>query len=905
MGVFQSITDIEYQDASGIVPIDEYLPDEEDMYTPDEDGYFLNDDNYLPDDNYTYAADDGDSYEPNNSFAAATTISANRDINATIHSYSDVDYYSISCSSGILDVSLKSIPYGCDYRFEVYDSSKNKIGETTASGYSAKKASVVISRYGKYFIKVYSKSGYSKASQYSLTASTRSSYITFSGTIKCDIKKEAGHRNTTSVAIPDLPISIVYTARNSNSLRTIKSTTTSASGYFSITVSLPSDADHLFIKAYPDDANLSVQLLDQTVGTWKYEIPFNASKVTVNTYSTNISEQVRASMSLWRLGKMCLETYRPKGDYYCKKLNIRCTAGTEVTTAADRYGNYICINGLSVPHDYYDSQLLLHEMGHWVLTNLGGRPSGAGGKHNWYSPSSPAVAYYEGWAHFFSCSMRNVSTVYDYRNDGNYFGADLESGYVKSGYTTRLEKFEKLSPYASNMSVEVFTASALWNFFRKIVTSYRKMESIAKTPRKTWQEFYDAYMDEISTYDRKTAWEICERFNIAFDMDVPKVSLSISNQLVASMTATDNISVQSYEWYVDGKKRASGVSSSNSLDLKTLNLSAGAHTLECRVYDPEGLATGERPRSARYGSASKAFSTSKTASTSVNDLPILPNMIELQPDSVQPNNISLPLGDEYSYAVNSSGDTDITISMAASNAVKSIDVYTPAGEVYESLSYIAPDAPYTIKDAQSGEWLIKITNYSADEIAAMAYEQGDQMAYSATYDLPATAIQLKVATVPTTVVIDAPEITNNPNILAELFVDGNIILTEGGQVVDPITTPLVDGIHEISAVREIDGMRSEKMDYTIAIDTIAPEIVSLDFPSSTSRDRFLLQADFSENVAGVSVNGEYFELSGCGGASSRYVGAFMLEPGINDFSLTIIDYAGNSSCESFSVERLT
>ena len=116
---------------------------------------------------------------------------------------------------------------------------------------------------------------------------------------------------------------------------------------------------------------------------------------------------------------------------------------------------------------------------------------------------------------------------------------------------------------------------------------------------------------------------------------------------------------------------------------------------------------------------------------------------------------------------------------------------------------------------------------------------------------------------------------------------------------------MVDGIHEISAVREIDGMRSEKMDYTIAIDTIAPEIVSLDFPSSTSRDRFLLQADFSENVAGVSVNGEYFELSGCGGASSRYVGAFMLEPGINDFSLTIIDYAGNSSCESFSVERLT
>jgi len=840
-----------------------------------------------------------DNYEPNNSFETARSISTYGSIDATIHKSTDVDYYVVNCSSnGVLDITLSNIPYGCDYRFVVYDSYRNQIAETATSGNGNKSLSVAIS-YGKYFLKIYSRSGSNETTKYRLKTTTRTSSMYVNGYIHPYIKP-AGNAAHSYTTIANLPIQIIYAPRNNMSAqRVVTTATTNSLGKFSASFSLPNDTGRLFVKIYPSDSTLSVRTLDNTVPTLLYEIPFNAANISFDTTDRkDLTDQMLVSMSLWRLGKNALAIYPSKGNYSCKQLVLCCTAGKECTTASSN--DYINVNGLSSEQDYYDYEVLLHEMGHWVMRNMGGRPNGDGVKHTWSTASSPFTAYIEGWAHYFSCSMRNTSTLNDYRSTGSYIGGNLDTGYVVGSYGGSPSKPTQ-SDYIKNMSYEVFVACALWNLSDDIGTSYRSMESIMRYSHKDWQEFYDAYMDTIPTTNRKAAWKVCEEFKVAFDMEKPNVSVTISN-LIANMNATDNISVETYDWYVDGKKVGSGTGSSGSLNLKTLDLTPGSHTVECRAYDPEGLAKGNRPRTDRYGSASKNFVIYDVVAVGVDNIEMNLPMNEDAVES-QLNWALLPLGADYSYTVDTFGNMDIAVSLSASNAVKSIDIYAPNHELYESLPYIAPDAPYVIKDARPGEWLIKITNYSADELQIIAYDQGDDMAYTKRCSFPATEIQINVNQIPTVVDIDAPSFSSNPYILAELFCEDSIIVTENEEPVD-VSMPLPDGMHEFTVIRQIDGVCSESTKYIITVDTVIPEITFVDLPISTGRDRFLLQVEFSEDVASITVNGEELDVGSCGRRSS-YTAPFMLEPGLNWFTLTVTDYAGNSNYQTFSVEQLT
>ena len=207
--------------------------------------------------------------------------------------------------------------------------------------------------------------------------------------------------------------------------------------------------------------------------------------------------------------------------------------------------------------------------------------------------------------HYFSAIMRDEPTVYDYDSTGHYFGGNLKTGYVKaSSSSSHTEKIEKQTPYSKNMEYEANVGSALWNLSDKYST-YREMERVMKNPRANWQEFYDAYMNNI-TANEEGAWNICENFNIAFDLEVPQVTLFISDN-IASMTASDNVAVKSYEWYVDGSLVFKWKWGFKFYCIKCTGANSGTHTVECRVYDAEGLASGDRPRQERYGSASKVL----------------------------------------------------------------------------------------------------------------------------------------------------------------------------------------------------------------------------------------------------------------------------------------------------------
>ena len=438
-----------------------------------------------------------DNYEPNNSISTATPFPIYDYVDATIHKLSDVDYYEVTPSSGVLTVKLSNIPFGCDYRFAIYDSYGKLIDEISQSGDDDKELSIACS-YKKYYIKVYSHSGSNQTSKYHLSTKERSSFTSVRGNIKADIKEDGSNSIKKVTSIAKIPVQFVCTLRgNSSAQKLLATTTTDSVGHFSTSFNLPNDADSLYVRVYPQDTSLSIEKLDATVSYTLFEIPINASSISFDSNANGVSEQFRAAMSLWRFGKNGLSEYKSVGSHSCGQLVVQCTAGTVAGTAANN--SRIVVNGSSQDLDYYDYDVFLHEMGHWIMRNIGGRPSGAGINHTWTTPSNPKTAYIEGWAHCFSAIMRDESTVYDYDSKGNYFGANLKTGYVKGSISSSLtEKIAKQTPYSKNMEYEANVGSALWNLSDKY-TSYREMEMVMRDPRANWQEFYDAYMDQITS----------------------------------------------------------------------------------------------------------------------------------------------------------------------------------------------------------------------------------------------------------------------------------------------------------------------------------------------------------------------------------------------------------------------
>ena len=116
-----------------------------------------------------------DTYEPNEDFSTAKTISVNTEIKAQIGSATDVDFYTFTSSkkSTYVEVQLYAMPY--DYDLYLYDASHNLLGSSTQSGTWPEKIIYNTKNTGTYYVKVVSKSGaYSNQYCYTLLASTGS-----------------------------------------------------------------------------------------------------------------------------------------------------------------------------------------------------------------------------------------------------------------------------------------------------------------------------------------------------------------------------------------------------------------------------------------------------------------------------------------------------------------------------------------------------------------------------------------------------------------------------------------------------------------------------------------------------------------------------------------------------------
>ncbi len=111
--------------------------------------------------------------EPNDSMATADLITSERLMRGSFPSISDnYDYYQISIAGGnSIYVQLSSIPTGCDYDLELYDSGGTSLAASVNSSDVGEWISYNITSTGTYYIRVLRYSG-SSASLYRLYAQT-------------------------------------------------------------------------------------------------------------------------------------------------------------------------------------------------------------------------------------------------------------------------------------------------------------------------------------------------------------------------------------------------------------------------------------------------------------------------------------------------------------------------------------------------------------------------------------------------------------------------------------------------------------------------------------------------------------------------------------------------------------
>ena len=441
-------------------------------------------------------------------------------------------------------------------------------------------------------------------------------------------------------------------------------------------------------------------------------------------------------------------------------------------------------------------------------------------------------------------------------------------------------------------------------------------------------DFYDQWFRTASSsYSRKDLWEIFESRKCSYDQQVPTVSLSV-NGSTAEGRASDDIAVTKHEWYVDDAYYSGGTDSNAFFDGRLLP--PGKYWLEFRAYDPEGekvfqidaKGNENRPRKERYGKAEARIVIKRRTSVSHPLVETKAEILKTNPKNVrecrerllslvQPNEriiadkIDLLLAEDAVEQTAVVGrEEDLTIYPHIVGVCQDIYLYAPNGKLYQKYSDAVPyspgpDRPIVVKNAEPGEWKIKITFSAAKEKEPELWA-----------DLE-TPIALIMTAKPTAVMFDFPQLindrfTNDKAAILDLIErhrqDSAINVYLNGTLVTERIGDLAEGKNRILMERIKDGICSDPRGKAFILDTIAPEIY-LGVPQEivTAKDNVLLQGGFSADVHEVFINGVRQVRSEFG---DGFIKSFYLNEGINTFVIKVVDQAGNETETTVTVLRI-
>ncbi|MBI3813316.1 MAG: PPC domain-containing protein [Nitrospinae bacterium] len=132
------------------------------------------------------------------------------------------------------------------------------------------------------------------------------------------------------------------------------------------------------------------------------------------------------------------------------------TDGTYYNSAT----NTLHFLGKATDSDSYDDMVILHEFGHWIANNFS-KDNSPGGDHTVTGHYDIRLAWSEGWATFFACSVRSYA---GYSNPQYYVDTTGESGNGNLLFSYEIET-PSYSSYAKGSDNELAVASVLWDIF--------------------------------------------------------------------------------------------------------------------------------------------------------------------------------------------------------------------------------------------------------------------------------------------------------------------------------------------------------------------------------------------------------------------------------------------------------
>ena len=160
-----------------------------------------------------------------------------------------------------------------------------------------------------------------------------------------------------------------------------------------------------------------------------------------------------------------------------------------------------------------------------------------------------------------------------------------------------------------------------------------------------------------------------------------------------------------------------------------------------------------------------------------------------------------------------------------------------------------------------------------------------------------------MTSVPSTVGLELPKITNNPDFITDMLrkggYDRNIKVYLDGKYVKGGIVKLNEGINKVATERVKDDFTSEKREYIITLDTISPEIKLYNQEKITTSDKeVLIHGLYSTDVESLTINGESIQISEFGSGFAKY---YLIDSGINEFLISATDKAGNKSEKTVTV----
>lgn len=655
-----------------------------------------------------------DQYEVNDTTAKATPISSSGTYYANIHDSKDVDYYKLTLSSGgRVSISLANIPSGTNYDLELYNSSNSKLAGSNNTGTTNENISQALQS-GTYYIKVFSAYGSSYTSNYKLSIVTASNTISVSCTINPKIPENANSYNGTATAIKNLPIQL-YSVNSQNRTTLVSEGTTDSLGKYSKSgINVSGDVKAIRIQVLFNNSELCVKRTNGEYYSFSYDIPIGTSSsisVTLPNQTTVPEEQILA-YALWKNGMDCISLHKSISSVYLGKLEFRSSVGVDGTyCTSSLLGNYISVGGLSSHKAYLNKDVILHEIGHWMMYKQGLMPSGAGGNHGYGSAcATKGAAYAEGWATFYSCAARNSAQMMDYfSSSSSNYGANLSSAqYYSSGW----KSLPLQSTPAQNQMYELNVGSILWSY--KNYYNYYSTQALTSPRKGSLEDIYEsAISSAVSSTAKEAVWKMFNDRGCAFDTTVPTVNLSVTGN-TALASASDDVAVKKLVWLVNGIQVKTSDTDSDSLDLSDY---PGLVTVEVRAYDLEGLEDRSWPREQRYATnTSTVYIYSSTASYAEDETVIIDSFLPARVQQELRTEQMMDIGNAERYSISTDGERDIYISAHIIGGVNSIDIYDPNGDLFDTVTYISPDNPYIVKRAMAGTWTIEVVALSESDM---------------------------------------------------------------------------------------------------------------------------------------------------------------------------------------------